>query len=125
MYKDSTNQSLGEDKGFRRANGAFTDEVERAFGSKKSSTGEAAVVGGGGGTRRWWGGSGTWLFFRWSGVWDGDEEGEEGARVGVEELEGGGRDPISKSLSGTGGSTKGRLVIRSRAKRKIALVTWG
>lgn len=68
MYKDSTSQSLGEDKGFTRANGAFTDEVERALGSKKSSTGETAATGGGGGTRRWWGGSGTWLFFRWSGV---------------------------------------------------------
>ena len=65
------------------------------------------------------------MFFRWSGVWGGDEEGEEGARVGVEELEGGGRDPISISLSGTGGSTKGRLVIRRRAKRKIALVVLG
>ena len=52
MYKDSTSQSLGLDKGFTRANGAFTDEVERAFGSKKSSTGERAVAGGGGGVRR-------------------------------------------------------------------------
>lgn len=52
MYRDSTSQSLGEDKGFTRANGAFTDEVESAFGSKKSSTGETVMVGGGGGTRR-------------------------------------------------------------------------
>ena len=52
IYKDSTSQSLGLDKGFTSANGAFTDEVERAFGSKKSSTGEAAVAGGGGGVRR-------------------------------------------------------------------------
>lgn len=125
MYKDSTSQSLGLDKDFTRANGAFTDEVERALGSRKSSTGETAVAGGGGGTRRWWGWSGTWLFFRWSGVCGGDKEGEEGARVGDEELEGGGRDAISKSLSGTGGPTKGRLVIRRRAKRKIALVIRG
>jgi hypothetical protein len=59
MYKDSTSQSLGLDKGFTRADGTFTDEVERALGSKKSSTGETAVVGGGGETRRWWGCSGT------------------------------------------------------------------
>ena len=65
------------------------------------------------------------MFFRWSGVWGGDEEGEEGARVGDEELEEGGRDAISKSLSGTGGPTKGRLVIRKRAKRKIALADRG
>jgi len=61
------------------------------------------------------------LFLRWSGVWGGDGEGEEGARVGDEELEGGGRDAMSKSLSGTGGPTKGRFVIRSRANRRIAL----
>jgi len=52
MYKHSTTQSLGLDKGFMMANGAFTDEVQRAFGSKKSSIGETAVAGGGGGTRR-------------------------------------------------------------------------
>ena len=52
IYKDSTSQSLGLDKGFMRADGAFTDEVERAFGSKKSSIGETAVAGGGGGARR-------------------------------------------------------------------------
>ena len=89
MYKDSASQSLGVDKGFTRANGAFTDEVERAFGSRKSSTGEITVAGGGSGARWWWGCSGMWLFFRWSGVWGGDVEGEEGARVGDEELEGG------------------------------------
>ena len=122
MCKDSTSQSLGVDKGFTRANGAFTDEVESAFGSRKSSIGEMVVAGGGGGTRRWWGCSGTWLFFRWSGVCGGDMGGEEGARVGDEEFEGGGREAMSKSLSGTGGPTNGRLVIRRRAKRKIALV---
>ena len=121
MYKDSTSQSLGENKGFTRANGAFTDEVERALGSKKSSIGETAVAGGGDGRRRGWGCSGTWLFFRWSGVWGGDNGGEDGASVGDEEFEGGGRDAMSKSLSGTGGPTKGRLVIRKSAKRKIAL----
>jgi len=125
IYKDSTSQSLGLDKRFTRAVGAFTDEVERAFGSKKSSTGEITVAGGGGGTRRWWGCSGIWLFLRWSGVCGGDREGEEGARVGDEELEGGGRDAMSKSLSGTVGPTKGRLVMRKSAKRKIALVIRG
>ena len=53
MYKDSASQSLGVDKGFTRANGAFTDEVESAFGSRKSSTGEITVAGGGSGARRW------------------------------------------------------------------------
>lgn len=61
------------------------------------------------------------MFLRWSGVWGGDGDGEEGANVGDEELEGGERDAISKSLSGTDGPTNGRLVVRRRANRKIAL----
>ena len=51
----------------------------------------------------------------------GDVEGEEGARVGDEELKGGGGDAMSKPLSGTGRPTKGHLVIRRRAKRRISL----
>ena len=65
------------------------------------------------------------MFLRWSGVWGGDDGGEEGARVGDEELEGGGSDAMSNSLSGTGGPTKGRLVIRKIEKRKIALSVRG
>lgn len=51
----------------------------------------------------------------------GEEEGEDGARVGDEVLEGGGNVTGSKSRSGIGGARRGLRVIRSRVKRRKAL----
>jgi hypothetical protein len=61
------------------------------------------------------------LFLRCSGVAGGDEEGEEGVRVGVDALDGSGSEAGSKSRSGIGGESKGRLVIRNKRRRRIAL----
>lgn len=51
----------------------------------------------------------------------GECEGEEGANVGEEELLRGGNIVGSKSRSGIGGETNGRLVIFKRKRRKEAL----
>lgn len=62
------------------------------------------------------------MFLRWSGVAVGDEEGDEGARVGEDSwLEGGGVVG-SNARSGIGGNNKGLRVIRSRRKRSMALM---
>lgn len=66
-------------------------------------------------------GNGTWLLRRCSGVAGGDCDGEEGARVGEDELEDGGSVAGSNSRSGIGGWMSGRRVILRRMKRKIAL----
>ena len=76
---------------------------------------------GGGGVRSEWGGRGTWLFFICSGVAGGEEDGEDGARVGDDVLEGGDIEVGSKSRSGIEGDSKGLRVIRSIKKRRKAL----
>jgi hypothetical protein len=52
----------------------------------------------------------------------GEDEGEDGAKVGVDALDSGGIDPGSKSRSGIGGESKGRIVARNRVIRSKALV---
>jgi len=105
--------------------GSRTDDVFRAFGRRKSSTGNGDCWGGGGvsnGCR----GRGVWLFFRCSGVEGRDDGAEEGARVGedVSETSDEGSAAGSNSRSGIGGETIGRLVIRRIINRKTALQYW-
>jgi hypothetical protein len=71
--------------------------------------------------RRGWASRGAWLLRRCSGVAGGDWAGEEGARVGEDVVEDGGRVAGSNSRSGIGGLTSGLCVIRRRRKRRIAL----
>jgi hypothetical protein len=62
------------------------------------------------------------LFLIWSGVAGGEEEeGDDGARVGDDVLEGVGNEAGSKSRSGIGGARRGLRVIRSKTSRRKAL----
>jgi hypothetical protein len=61
------------------------------------------------------------LFLIWSGVAGGEEEGDDGARVGDDVLEGVGNEAGSKSRSGIGGARRGLRVIRSKTSRRRAL----
>ena len=60
------------------------------------------------------------MFLRCSGVTGGEEEGDDGASVGEDALEGESTDG-SNSLSGTGGDTSGLRVMRSKERRREAL----
>ncbi len=62
-----------------------------------------------------------WLFFRCSGVGGTEVGGEVAASVGDEVSEPAGMFSGSNSRSGMGGDTKGRRVIRKRARRSSAL----
>ncbi len=62
------------------------------------------------------------MFFKCSGVDGIDEGGEEGARVGEELSEPGGKTAGSKSRSGTGVLRTGRRVIRRIKRRRMALL---
>lgn len=52
-----------------------------------------------------------------------DDGGEDGAKVGEEVSDAGGRSDGSKSRSGIGGESNGRRVIRNRSIRSSALKT--
>jgi hypothetical protein len=67
------------------------------------------------------GSNGMRLLRRWSGVMGGECEGDEGARVGDVVLLWGGRVVGSKSRSGRGGETRGRLVSFRSNRRSEAL----
>ncbi len=62
-----------------------------------------------------------WLFFRCSGVDGIDDGGEEAAKVGEDVTEPDGTFSGSNSRSGMGEETRGRRVIRNKARRRSAL----
>jgi hypothetical protein len=101
MHSASPIQSLGELRVLSSDVGTLTEEGNNAFERRYSSIG-AWFVGGGGCVMSGWIGSGMWLFLRCSGVEGIDEGREDGARVGDELSELGGRVAGSKSRSGTG-----------------------
>ena len=95
----------------------FTEEVVSDFDSRKSST----LASDRGELRSGCMGRGTWLFLRCSGVAGGEEVGEDGASVGDDVLDCGGNGIGSKSRSGMGGESKGRLVTLSKTVRRSTL----
>ncbi len=62
------------------------------------------------------------MFFRCSGLMEGELDCEEGARVGVELVEGGAMLDGSKSRSGSGGHIPGLRVILKIISRRMALI---
>jgi hypothetical protein len=111
---------MGDESVRTRDVDGLTEDVVRAFGRRKSSTDESERAGDGS-ARSGWGGRGMWLFLIWSGVAGGEEEGEDGARVGDDVLDEGGNETGSKSRSGIGGLRSGLRVIRSRTNRRKVL----
>lgn len=100
--------------------GCLTDDVVRTLERRKSSTAVVLLVGGGE-ERSGWGSSGSWLFRKCSGVPGGDEPKEDGARVGEEWVEGGGKLSGSMSRSGIGGDINGRRVMLKSINLSTAL----
>ena len=120
----SASQCTGLLSGFIRAVGTFTEWGCSALFSKCSSAGLDKILygdGGGGLVSSGCGRSCMWLFLRWSGVLGGEFEADEGARVGEEVTDEGGRAVGSISRSGMGGETNGLRVMRRSTNRKIAL----
>lgn len=119
MYRTSDSQSVGLTSGRINDSPFFTEEGERAFCKRNSSTEvpglreaceELAS-----------GSSDIRLFLRCSGVAGGELPSEDATSVGDEDADGMDMFDGSKSRSGIGGVSNGRLVILRIIKRRTTL----